>query len=351
MIGFRQFLGESAEARSAFVSAKKIAPYIKSDKYRELFLTALDDLTAATDAKEVYNARFSEHKMRLSRGIEYAYNTLFNKIRDDVIKSGQETIDLWSITTTADINKVAKIYDKMSPRNREASEFVDAIRGIPDALKTMKSYVKSGKPPREPKPGQFIKPMASLEASRLAVRFMTEAVDSFEKRLRADVSEGIQKAYDKIRDMTDPNDLPKTPNEKVVAATIFVVKRKDGKKVLELIPNPQQRLDKLIDNNVRDIVDGFISKNASKLALILQKKGTPKAHSIDRTNIRNGMVENTMNFTFNDGSAFTLESSVVYKYSPMGKLFFQYPTRFRDVRMADGSRMKTPSEEKMIREF
>jgi hypothetical protein len=35
----------------------------------------------------------------------------------------------------------------------------------------------------------------------------------------------------------------------------------------------------------------------------------------------------------------------------MGKLFFQYPTRFKNVRLADGTAMKMPSEKKMIEEF
>jgi hypothetical protein len=103
-------------------------------------------------------------------------------------------------------------------------------------------------------------------------------------------------------------------------------------------------------NNIED-VNGFISKNSSKLALILQKKDAPKSHKILNTNIRNGMVENSMQFEFNDGSSFVLESSVVYKYSKTGKLFFQYPTRFKNVKLADGTKMKMPSEEKMIKEF
>jgi hypothetical protein len=77
----------------------------------------------------------------------------------------------------------------------------------------------------------------------------------------------------------------------------------------------------------------------------------PKNHEITRTNVRNGMVENSMKFVFEDSSSFTLESSVVYKYSQLGKFFFQYPTRFKNVKMADGSLMKMPSEEKMIRDF
>lgn len=351
MIKFKQFILESTEAYAIFEGAKAIAPYIKSKKYQELYLEALTGLSEAAQAKEIYNARFNEYKMRLSRGIEYAYNGLFEQIKDDLIRQGQETINLWGISSTNEINKVAKLYDQMKPQNEMANKFIAAIRKIPDALKVMKGYVKAGKPPRKPKPGQFIKPLASMAASRLAVQFMTEATRSFSNDLRNSITDQIQKAYAKVKNITDPKDLPKTPDEKTVAATIFVVKRKDGNKILDLIPGHEQKLQKLIDNNVDDIVQGFISKNASKLALILQKKDAPKSHQILRTNIRNGMVENMMKFEFTDGSSFRLQSSVIYKYSPTGKLFFQYPTRFTDVRFADGSKMSRPSEEKMIKEF
>ena len=351
MISFAQFIYESAEAASAFVSAKKIAPYISSERYRTSFTDALNNLSAAADENEIYNARFNDYKSSVSRGIEYAYKTLFDKIRQDIIDSGQETSDLWSITSMTDINKVSKIYNKMPVKNKEASNFMAAIIDLPNALKIMKSYVKTGKPPAVPKPGQFIKPVASLNASKLAINFMKEAVSTFEENLRDSVTKENKTAFDNIKNITEPSKLPKTPTAVNVATMIFVVRSAAGKKTLELMPNAEARLDKLTNNTIDDIVSGFVSKNASKLALVLQKKGAPKSHNIIKTNIRNGMVENTMEFEFDDGSSFILESSVVYKYSKSGKLFFQYPTRFKNVKLADGSIMRMPSEEKMIKEF
>lgn len=351
MISFKKYISEQSEATAAFQKAKKIATYIEYPAYRKRFIDALDALSAAAEKQEIYNARFVDYKMPLGRGIEYAYNTLFDKIRDEVKKSVEDTSGLWGISTTAEISKVAKIYDKMPTKNKEAIDFMDAIRDIPAALKIIKSYVKAGKPPAEPKPGQFVKPAAAYGSNKLALQFMQEATDSFKQELLTDITNQLMTAYNKIKDSKVPSDLPIDPASKSVASTIFMVKNKDGKKVLELIPGAGERVKKLIDDTVRDIIDGFISKNASKLALILQKKDKPSEHNIIRTNIRNGMVENVMKFKFSDGSEFVLESSVVYKYSRTGKLFFQYPTRFKRVKLADGSLMKMPSEEKMIKEF
>jgi len=351
MISFKTFIVESVEAENAFKSAKSVAPYIESKRYKEMYLESLDALANAAKNKEIYNARFGEYKNRMMRGIEYAYKTLFNEIKDDIIKSGQDTFDLWSITSITDINKVTKIYDKMKPQNKKASDFVNAVRGIPNALKVMKGYVKSGKPPAEPKPGQFIKPLASMAASKLAIKFMTEATASFKANLNKDINDRTLATYAKIKDIKVPNEIPNADEAKILATIIFIVRGAGANKTLELKEDADKRVKKYIDETVNDIITGFISKNSGKLALILQKKNEPKSHKIVKTNIRNGMVENVMDFEFTDGSSFVLESTVIYKYSKTGKLFFQYPTRFKNVKLADGSKMKMPSEEKMIKEF
>lgn len=351
MLTFKKYIAESVDAASAFNSAKKISEYIASDRYKNAFIEATIALADAAQQKEIYNSRFGEHKNSLMRGIEYAYKTLFDKIRDDVIKSGQETSDLWSVTSANDINKIAKIYDKMSTQNKEANDFVNAIRGIPNAIKAMKPYIKSGREPKAPVPGQFVKPLASLQASKLAIQFMTEATQTFKTELKENVTKQITNAYNKIKNATAPSEIANDPTAQNVASIIFIIRTENRKKYLELKNDADARVARLINGNVEGIVNSFITKNASKLALILQKKDAPKTHEIIKTNIQNGMVENTMQFEFNDGSSFILESSVVYKTSQNGKLFFQYPTRFRNVKLADGTMMSQPSEQKMIKKF
>lgn len=348
---FKKYIAESIEMANAFTKAKNVANYIASDRYKTVFMEACDILADAANKKEIYNAKFNESKGTLLRGIEYAYKTLFDNIRVDVFATGQETSELWSVTSVADINKIAKIYDKMSPQNKEAIAFVNSIREIPSAIKAMKPYLKSGRAPKEPVSGQFVKPLASLDASKLAVKFMTEATQSFRNNLKINIKDQITNTYNKVKNISNPSDLPKDATSQSVAAMIFIVRTKDRTKYIELKSDADARIARLIEDNVDSIVNGFIAKNSSKLALILQKKDAPKKYEIIKTNIRNGMVENTMLFDFNDGSSFVLESSVVYKTTQGGKLFFQYPTRFKNVKLADGSLMKTPSEQKMIKEF
>jgi len=348
---FCTYLDESNQAVSAFRNARKIADDIPGAKYKERYLASLDALEAAAQSKEIYTARFNDFKGPLMSGIEYGYRTMFDKIKDDLVKQAIPTMDLWSITSTTDINKLNKIYLKMNPRNKTAIDFMEKIKDIPDAMKVMKGYLKSGRPPAVPKPGQFIKPLATMAASKLAMQFMKDATNSFEKELRKNVTDRTNKIYDKIKNITNPSDLPKDDGSKSIATTIFILRNKAGVRLIELKSDSDKLIQRLIDDTVNGIIDGFVAKNTSKLALILQKKNTPKTHKILDTSINNGLVENSMSFEFEDSSSFVLVSTVIFKQSKNGKLFLQYPTRFMNVKMSDGSRMRGPSEEKMIKEF
>lgn len=351
MISFKTYMVEQSEIVPSLEKAKKIATYIKSDRYRQMYIESLDELIKAVQADEVYKARFNEYKSRISRGIEYGYKTMHESIIDELKDREIDTFDLWSITTINEIKKVAKIYDKLNPKIQKASEFMDNIRAMPDVVKMLKPMLKSGRPKKEPKPGQFIKPLASNAAMKMAVKFMEEATKTFKKELHDNVKDSLTTAYDKIKDITDPKELPKDSASKAVASTVFIIKGYGRNKSIELKSNSSEIVKKMIEDTVKDIVESFIAKNASKLALIFEKKNEPSSHKIIRTNINNGKVENTMDFVFSDGSSFTLQSSVVYKYSSTGKFFMQYPTRFKNVKLADGSKMRGPSEEKMIKEF
>jgi len=354
MIGFQRYIVESANAKTTLEGLKKFLPLV-SDKYKAQVEQHIAVLIKAAEDKSIFNVRFGESSKAILNFIQRAYNVL-NKTIIDYRQSNRDASEKipYSIYTASDIKKAIKDTSKISDLPEQIKSFFDTIKDIPELLNILKGYVQKGREPKpvDPsKPAPFMKPTASFDSSKAAIKFMKEAAESFEKELRESITKQVMNSYDKIKDITSPSDIPKDADSKAVASMIFTSKIKDGKRVLELIAGADARVKRLIDNNVTDIVNGFVGKSAAKLALILQKKGMPKSHDIVRTNIRNGMVENSMKFTFEDGSSFTLESSVVYKYSQMGKLFFQYPTRFKNVRHTDGTSMKMPSEKKMIEEF
>jgi hypothetical protein len=351
MIRFKKYINETKEIADVFQNAKVIAKYIKSDAYKKRYETALDELSTAAKNKEIFNARFAEYKNHISSGLEYGYKDFFETIKNELIKNKVETLDLWSLYGLSDIKKLDKIYSDMKPRNQSAINFFTAIRDLPAAMKNMKSYVKSGRAPKPIKPGQFIKPIASHEAEKLATKFMTDATNTFKQNLTRDITTRYTTAFNKIKNITSITDLPKDSASIDLASQIFISRGFGKNKILELKNTADNILKTLIQDAINSIIDGFIYKNSSKLALILQKKDQPKSHNIIRTNISNGKVENLMSFEFNDGSKFDMESTVIYKTSAQGKFFMQYPTRFKNVKLSDGTSMKMPSEEKMISQF
>lgn len=344
-------LTEDANLISTFHKLKKLFPLV-SDTMRIKMEKHIDTLSTAAENKFIYNARFEEAKFGLNTFLNRAYSAAQASIID-YRKSNPEVSKRipYTIYDLTDLKKTTKNIGNINDFPSQIKEFFDTTKDVPDAMAVIKGYVQKGKAPREVKPGEFVKPAASYNATKAATEFMQEATDSFKKKLKENITSRITKVYENIRDITDVQDLPKDETSHLVASRIFVTKSKEGKKYFEKLSDANERVMRLIEDNVDQIVNGFVAKNSSKLALILQKKGKPKSHEIVNTNIRNGMVENTMRFVFEDSSSFTLESSVIYKYSQMGKFFFQYPTRFKNVRLADGTIMKMPSEKKMIEDF
>lgn len=351
-MNFSEYLVESGDLASKFAKAKEVAPLIKSAAQRERFLESLSELEAAAKNQEVYNARFNDAKTSVIRRLEQAYSALFDSIKDEVIASGAKTLDLWSLTAWTDIKKLDKAYKALKGfRSKKVEDFFDAIRDLPDAMKMMKPYVKSGRPPKEPKPGQFIKPLASVAASKLAANLAKQVSEKFTDDLKKSLTDTYTSAYKRVKDITDPKKLPRTGPETAVASLVFIVRGFRDNKSLELKKNAEQLVERYIEDAHRDIVEQYIAKNTAKLALILQKKGEPTKSTLNRAQASRGAIESSLTLTFKDDSRFTMVTSIVYKYTASGKPFAQYPARFTDVMMADGTKMSAPSEEKMIKEF
>lgn len=349
---FKQHLHENYE--SAFDKAKYITKYLReTDKAR--FNEAMDFFEQGYKAKAVYNSKFGEfYTYGYGRRLEDAYKKMWDNVRDavkalDVEKSDEW--DLWSINHQG-INKVGRIVAKYPGMPQEIKDFMNAIKDMPAAIKELKTYIIKGREPKPVDPNAFVKPMAPYEAQKSAMKFLQEAVDSFKKEYEASVTKQLTDQYNRIKDLTDPKDFKKLGSSDQGFASIFFMR--DGYRMdspFKLKPEPEKRLANLIKETVEDVIGHFVAKNTSKLALIFAKKPEVSQHKIIQTRIRNGMLENDMKFGFPDGSSFVITSQVIYKTSQTGKWFVQYPTRFRNVIMADGSKMSSPTEEKMIKEF
>jgi hypothetical protein len=93
------------------------------------------------------------------------------------------------------------------------------------------------------------------------------------------------------------------------------------------------------------VLQGYVLKLQRKLDEVWKSKELTKAE------LSGGLNYQWLKFEFADGSRFLVHNDVVHKFSSRGRPFAQFPTTFHDVVLADGTRMKNPSEAKMKKEF
>jgi len=106
-------------------------------------------------------------------------------------------------------------------------------------------------------------------------------------------------------------------------------------------------LNALAQKDAIELRDSFIYKVVSKLAPIVEARGNLAGMREIGNTIQVGCLSGMLAIEFSDGARFVVDNKVVYANSPRGKLFARFPLTFHDVTLADGSRMKQPSEERM----
>lgn len=113
----------------------------------------------------------------------------------------------------------------------------------------------------------------------------------------------------------------------------------------DLKSNWEAIVKKIATESAQIWVDEFKAKMALKLGSIIDFKGGAEVK-------RHGNVaEYVLRLSFKDGSAFIIRTKRVWARSCNNVHFVRFPSTFHDVRFADGSKMTTPSAEKMQKEF
>lgn len=103
----------------------------------------------------------------------------------------------------------------------------------------------------------------------------------------------------------------------------------------------------LAEKHAAELRKAFISKVVRKLAPIVEAKGNLASVTEVSNTIQVGRLSGMLAVAFTDGSRFVVDNNLVYSSSVRNKEFARFPLTFHDVILADGSRMKQPSEERM----
>lgn len=105
------------------------------------------------------------------------------------------------------------------------------------------------------------------------------------------------------------------------------------------IVNVQKYIDKFVADSLRDMFESFIAKQTEKVNGILKGRKVHVRSSVSRS------LEGTFDFNLEDGAKFRMQTQIVWKMSPKGKRFWQFPTTFHNAVKADGTAIRPPSED------
>jgi len=114
-----------------------------------------------------------------------------------------------------------------------------------------------------------------------------------------------------------------------------------------LKPDFKAELVALAEKEAAELREAFISKVVRKLAPIVEAKGNLASVTEVSNTIQVGRLSGMLAIAFTDGSRFVVDNNLVYSSSVRNREFMRFPLTFHDVILADGSRMKKPSEERM----
>jgi hypothetical protein len=358
---FKKFISEAATNFdfSAFKSLATISAgkrsYVKPERYEE----AIDKMKAALEAKEIYKPEFEDVKTIVGRFLESVESNLrYTDYKEELYGTEPRAADItdtsWNLRNS---KKQALHWKKFGNKYKKLVTFTEIAAQIQEALEQLKGMIVAGRKPKpvDPnKPAAFVKPAASIDASKKIMGILQRSVDSIRAEYEVFMKKNVQKDLDNLNKYynkdTKKFEFPREAARDLNRLAFDFYEPEYRGQTWKIRSNVDDIVEKKAKQQVEDILSQFVSKNTSKLALLAQKKEITDTRVLSNS-LRNGILENDMLFKFSDGSSFKIYSKVEYSQSKYGKPFLKFPTRFADVVLADGTRMKGPSEEKMIKEF
>jgi hypothetical protein len=345
----------------------------------------LTNLETAVAADTIFNVDFNEIKDFMSRSLE---NVLRKNL--DAISSTDSAQSPHRVVYDADVSsyvylnqakgQVKKIKDVLAMKSKvfnaadtahlekmlAANEAAAEINVILTSLKP--KIVKGRKPNTNVDPNAFHSKLGSAEAQKKVKEALEagvkEPLDDYEEAVRDWIQRYIdrigksdtytqssdRRQRDGMSDMifTHCFDFDKDRDASTKDETVYKnVKIRAEKKDFAKKDAEAQR---------KNIELKYLAKNIKKLSHVVDLKGNlSKIETLEYRKPKiadgGGTLESGFKFIFADGSEFTVINKIVTKYSYAGTKFEQFPTTFHDVKFPDGTKMKMPSEEKMVKEF
>lgn len=357
---FSLFLAENtipfdSKKYQAVVHAVSDAPTMR--RYIERYQNAIVTLQTALENKLIYNTEYGDMRKYISDFFENATSYLKYTVYRDTMSQNQWEDDFDGLFSMVSARKYAEHFKQFQKKYPLMYPVAQAAAELSIHLKTAKGYIQKGRKPSDKPidPNAFVKPMLPLEATKQVQKILQDAVSQVRSNYIKSVEFENLKKIDQILAMNLIGKSSMTVHKEIKDESLrqfaYRIFKYSAGKIEGLVKDKNilanQEATKLVD----EILMQFIAKNTSKLALLFEKKEKLAQSKILHNTIRNNILENRMYFEFSDNSSFEIYSNVEYGYSKTDKMFIRIPTRFTNVKLADGTFMKGVSEEKMIKEF
>ncbi|WP_334043684.1 hypothetical protein [Burkholderia ambifaria] len=335
---------------------------------------SLRHLSVGLEVGQISNTHWTEAKQNINRILGDAYSehvrsTAFGHIK--AIADLPEPVQELYWGTAPQLHTIGSWTKRMAkfkvdhPLATCIREFLQEVKPLGDAADQLKTMVvkRAPKAVEDQKP-RYMPPRASTGA----IVKVREALETITKNSFEELREGFFRKYkgfiDQYMVSEGACESPKHPYD-------FFVRGKERNseayhitsRCLEtmphgtnngrprLLPNHEAILREIAEREAKDIRDTFVFKNLSKLASIVDAKDNLSSVEVLGYSIQLTSLRGNLRLTFEDGSNFDVQNSVVWSRSVNDKVFLRYPLTFHQVVMPDGTRMKQPSEEKMNTEF
>jgi len=325
-----QYLKESSSVESRDFPVLMSIPNIQT-RLDKIF-TVLEEYT-----DEIPNPRVKEVKRNFTYAIE---NSIDIKSEEDLWRwaYSHNLLSPYPHQLKGKIKKAESTSN--SPHKTRYIAIMKEFKELFDRFSKLK-VVKKVAVKKETAKEKYTKTLSSNEAIRIANKAMQELVDKIEKdfvkKRIISIKEMIEK-FDKLDDPRAKQNMRNRDNSGILYRHAFVKDIDD------------KAIKKIAAGEASAMKEAFLMKNVDKLAQILEKKGELK-NKPTHASYRKGDFFGSMRFQFKDGSSFTVTNKVVVKVNFHGTWFNQFPTTFHNVILPDGSKMKQPSEKRMIEIF
>jgi hypothetical protein len=281
--------------------------------------------------------------------------------------------------------KAMKIADPKADAHRQRTLlWLEELLPLHTAMKDLKGTIKTVKQEREAKAAEearrkkILLSKNEVQAAVAAIEEFTtkisqELVDAFTKYFTSS-AERIGKAIDDAKEAgltygDFRKQLEKGRDEGLVHIANRLVnvtdtdaagRYRDRNKNTEFGLVSKSEIDAFIEKEVKYqkdlVVESYKAKLVDKTGQILgNKQGLKTVKVRDDYRIRTGTIESDIDYTFEDGSKFSVNLQVVWVTNQQNTTFFRTPLRFYNVEYTDNTgklvKMPAPTEEKMYELF